>query len=90
MATMYSNRPGTPDKYYELVLTDYIGEKTRSTAIETLKYFCGITDRDAVACFDGLPDFKNVLVTSKNVAELKEKAQTLAFYGFSTVTQEVK
>lgn len=76
--------PNSPpqQKCYELVLMDYTGNKTRSAAIVILTYFCGISDSNAAFCFDDLPDLKEVLVISKDKADLIRKKESLSFYGF--------
>jgi len=78
-------------KYYELVLLGYGGTKSRSAAIVILSHFCGITDKYAAYCFDGLPEVKEVLMTSKDKNTLTQTGETLKFYGFTTeIREEVK
>jgi hypothetical protein len=88
MAVMDRKTGGAPQKYFELVLTGYGGVKTRSAAIVILGHFCGIKDAYAATCFDGLPEFKEVLITSKEKASLIQKGETLKFYGFTTEIRE--
>ena len=77
-----------PQKRYELVLVDYTGNKTRSAAIVILTYFCGISDSHAAFCFDGLPDLKETLVTSKDKSDLIRKKVSLICYALVTEIRE--
>jgi hypothetical protein len=82
------NRP--PQPMYDLVLCEYQGDKTRSAAIVILTHFCGIMDRHASFCFDGIPEIQNVLVSDRNKQRLVEIQTTLESYKFVTkITEEL-
>lgn len=90
MAVMDRRPNSPPQKQYELVLTGYSGDKTRSAAIVILCHFCSITDSFASRCFDGLPEFKEVLIVSKDKSELLRIAASLGFYRIiSEIREEV-
>ena len=88
MAVMDRGQARPPQKHYDLVLVDYVGDKTRSAAIVMLGYFCGIQDSFAAQCFDSLPDFKMILKTSTKKDELILISESLSSHEFVVEIRE--